>query len=427
VKKSTKVSNELPPATPATPRKVYVTPFTVEGADPTLAPRANAIRLAAIETLRAFPEIRITDNPAADVLSVTPTLRAGAAGPELALPGAAAIPVGDVAGGVPPVVQFVTAKLNLPPRISTSSAAMNAFGDAVSAVENAKIDAALRTTLKADPKFLPAQLMAMRFFTSEGKNADAVEAAKQVVMLDPTNMDAAHAVVTASLAAGDLTSAFNAYGAILKQDPKNADALNTLGRYALAAGDTQKFGTCLARVKPDQAMIHEPDVLVAAGRIDTAADKYYDVKVKNPGNVSLSLKIGRLSVLRHGVQIAEDELKNQQTMDPKYGAHILQAYIYAQGGNRAGAMTEMETAKASSKPGDEYYTDLAEVSALAGDPKATVDALENAANHKEPTAAYILASPLFTFLQSDARFNKVREKMTTGQLEIRTALGGVAF
>jgi hypothetical protein len=427
VRKSTKVSNELPPATPATPRKVYVTPFAIEGADPTLAPRASSIRLAAIETLRAYPEIRITDNPAADVLSVTPTLRAGAAGPELALPGAAAIPVGDVAGGVPPVVQFVTAKLNLPPRISTTSAAMNAFGDAVSAVENAKIDAALRTTLKADPKFLPAQLMAMRFFTSEGKNADAVEAAKQVVTLDPSNMDAAHAVVTASLAAGDLTSAFNAYGAILKHDPKNADALNTLGRYALAAGDTQKFGTCLARVRPDQAMIHEPDVLVAAGRIDAAADKYYDVKVKNPGNVALSLKIGRLSVLRHGVQIAEDELKNQQSMDPKYGAHILQAYIYAQGGNRAGAQTEMEAAKAASKPGDEYYTDLAEVAALAGDPKGTVDALENAANHKEPTAAYVLASPLFTFLQSDARFNKVREKMTTGQGEIRAALGGVAF
>jgi predicted Zn-dependent protease len=189
----------------------------------------------------------------------------------------------------------------------------------------------------------------------------------------------------------------------------------------------QKFGTCLARVKPDQAMIHEPDVLVAAGRIDAAADKYYDVKVKNPGNAALSLKIGRLSVLRHGVQIAEDELKNQQTLDPKYGAHILQAYLYAQGGNRAGALTEMDAAKAASKPGDEYYTDLAEVAALAGDPKGTVDALENAANHKEPTAAYVLASPLFTFLQSDARFNKVREKMTTGQLEIRTALGGVAF
>lgn len=422
-----KTSTALAPATAATPRKVAVPPFTVEGVDPTLAPRANAIRLAAIEVLRAFPEIRVTDATSPDVLTVAATVRAGAAGPELALPGGAPIPLVDVASGVPPVVQFVTSKLNLPPRISTTSAAMNSFGDAVTAVENAKIDAALRTTLKADPKFLPAQLMAMRFFTSEGKNADAIEAAKQVVQLDPTNSDAARTVVTASLAAGDLPTAFTAYNAILKKDPKNADALNTLGRYALAAGDTQKFGACLARVKPDQALIHEPDVLTASGRIDSAADKYYDVKVKTPQNAALSLKIGRLSVLRHGMQIAEDELKLQQTVDPKYGAHVLQAYLYAQSGNKAGAVTEMNAAKLASKPGDEYFTYLAEVSALANDPKGTVDALENAANRKEPTASYVLANPLFTFLQSDARFNKVREKMTTTQGEIRAALGAVTF
>jgi predicted Zn-dependent protease len=406
---------------------VYVQPFAVEGADPTLGPRANAIRLASIEVLRAFPEIRITDSTTPEVMTVTSTMRPGATGAELVLPGMPAASVMDVAGGVQPLVQFVTSKLELPARITTTTEAMNAFGDAVTAVENAKIDAALRASLKADPKFLPAELMAMRFFASEGKNADAIEAAKRVVLLDPTNTDAAHTVVSASLTAGDLATAFNAYGAILKKDPKNAEALNTLGRYALAAGDTQDFGKCLARVKADQATIHEPDVLLAGGRIDAAADKYYDVKAKSPGNVALSLKIGRLSVLRHGMQIAEDELKNQQSADPKFGAHILKAYLFAQSGNRPAAMSEMETAKAASKPGDEYYTYLAEVSALAGDPKGTVDALENAANRKEPTAAYVLANPLFTFLQSDARFNKVREKMTAGQGEIRAALGTVSF
>lgn len=426
VKAVTRKSTELPPASAATPRKVYLPPFGVEGADPTLAPRANAIRLASIEVLRAFPEIRITDATAPDVMAVASSLRTGATGPELSLPGGI-IPVTDVASGVQPVVQFVTSKLNLPVRISTTAEAMNAFGDAVSAVENAKIDTALRATLKADPKFLPAQLMAMRFFASEGKNADAIEAAKQVVTLDPSNLDAAHTVVTASLAAGDLPTAFSAYSVILKKDPKNIEALNTLGRYALAAGDVQRFGTCLARVKPDRAVIYEPDVLLAAGRIDAAADKYYDVKVKAPGNVALSLKIGRLSVLRHGMQIAEDELKNQQAGDPKYGAHILQAYLFAQSQNRAAALKEMEAAKAASQPGDEYYTYLAEVCALGGDPKATVDALENAANRKEPTASYVLSNPLFTFLQSDARFNKVRERMTAGQGEIRAALAGVSF
>jgi len=335
--------------------------------------------------------------------------------------------VADVASGVQSVVQFVTKKLNLPARITTTPEAMNAFGDAVSANENKKIDAALRATLKADGKFLPAQLMAMRFFVSEGKSADALEAAKQVVALDPSNFDAAHAVITASLTSGDLPSAFNAYGAILRKDPKNANALNTVGRYALAAGDTQKFAVCVARVRADEAAIHAPDVLVANGRIDAAADKYYDAKLKAPENVALSLKIGRLSVLRHGMQIAEDELKNLQAHDPQYSAHVLQAYLYAQSNNRAAAMGEMATAKAASTPGDEYYTYLAEVSALAGDPKGTVDALESAANRKEPTAAYVLSNPLFTFLQSDARFNKVREKMTVGQGEIRAALAGVTF
>jgi tetratricopeptide (TPR) repeat protein len=446
--KTGRLASGPPPATAATPRKVFVPPFSVEGVDGTLAARANAIRLASIEVLRAFPEIRITDAAAPDVLAVTSTIRPTASaapatatttGPapttttpavtaaELVLPDTPATPAPDVASGVQAIEAFVAKKLNLPARITTTPEAMNAFGDAVSSNENKKIDTALRATLKADGKFLPAQLMAMRFFASEGKAADALEAAKQVVALDPSNIDAAHTVIAASFNTGDLASVFNAYGSILKKDPKNTNALNTVGRYALAAGDTQKFAACLTRVKANDAAIHEPDILLASGRIDAAADKYYDVKLKAPENVAISLKIGRLSVLRHGVQIAEDELKNLQTRDPQYSAHVLQAYLFAQNGNRAAAMTEMATAKAASTPGDEYYTYLAEVDALAGDPKGTVDALESAANRKEPTAAYVLSNPLFTFLQSDARFNKIREKMTLGQGEIRAALGAVTF
>ncbi len=446
--KTGKSNGDPPPATAATPRKVFVPPFSVEGVDGNLAARANAIRLASIEVLRSFPEIRITDAAAPDVLAVTSTIRPTASaapttatttggpvtttaapviGAELVLPETPAIAVPDVASGVQAIEAFVTKKLSLPARIATTPDAMNAFGDAVSSNENKKIDTALRATLKSDGRFLPAQLMAMRFFASEGKTADALEAAKQVVALDPSNFDAAHTVIAAGFNTGDLASVFNAYGSILKKDPKNTNALNTVGRYALAAGDTQKFAACLTRVKPNEAAIHEPDVLLASGRIDAAADKYYDVKLKAPENVAISLKIGRLSVLRHGVQIAEDELKNLQTRDPQYSAHVLQAYLFAQNGNRAAAMTEMATAKSASTPGDEYYTYLAEVDALAGDPKGTVDALESAANRKEPTAAYVLSNPLFTFLESDARFNKIREKMTLGQGEIRAALGAVTF
>jgi hypothetical protein len=40
-------------ATPDNPRKIFVQPFTVEGTDPALADRANVVRLATIEVLRA--------------------------------------------------------------------------------------------------------------------------------------------------------------------------------------------------------------------------------------------------------------------------------------------------------------------------------------------------------------------------------------
>jgi tetratricopeptide (TPR) repeat protein len=439
-----------PPVSAANPRKVFVQPFAVDGADPSLAPRAYAIRMAAIEVLRAVPEVRIADSAAPEALVVAPTIRMGAVAapaavppgttaapppppppvPELVLGSAPPVAVPDVSSGVQSVLQFVAGQLHITPKFTTTPDAMNAFADSIVASatnDNPKADGALRTALKADPTFLPAQFLAMRLFATEGKSADAFEAAKQVLVLDPANLDAAHAVVNASLASGDLNGAFAAYNAILKHDPKNSDALNVLGHYALAAGETQKFATCLARVNPNEATIHEADALMAHGRIDTAADKYYDMKLKTPNNPSLSLKIGRLSVLRHGLPLAEDELKNLQTSDPKFGAHVLQAYLMAQSGNRAGAQQEMDKAKTASVAGDEFYTYAAEVAAIGGDPKATVDNLETAANRKEPTAAYVLANPLFTFLQSDPRFNKVREKMTLGQGEIKTALGAVQF
>jgi tetratricopeptide (TPR) repeat protein/class 3 adenylate cyclase len=441
-----------PPVSAANPKKVFVQPFAVDGVDPALAPRAYAIRMAAIAVLRAVPEVRIADAASPEALVVAPTIRMGAVAPPPALPAgstvtaptpppappvpelvlgsAAPVAVPDVATGVQAIVQHVAGELKITPKVAAPPEVMNAFADAIVASatnDNGKADVALRTALKADPSFLPAQLLGMRLFATEGKSADAFEAAKQVLVLDPANLDAAHAVVNTSLASGDLNSAFAAYNAILKNDPKNSDALNVLGHYALAAGDTTKFAACLARVNPNEATIHEADALLAHGRIDTAADKYYDVKLKTPNNPALSLKIGRLSVLRHGLPLAEDELKNLQTSDPKFGAHVLQAYLMAQAGNRAGAQQEMDQAKAVSVPGDEFYTYAAEVAAIGGDPKATVDNLETAANRKEPTAAYVLSSPLFTFLQSDARFNKVREKMTLSQAEIKTALGAVTF
>ncbi|HEX3579099.1 MAG TPA: serine/threonine-protein kinase, partial [Thermoanaerobaculia bacterium] len=69
----------LPPATAATPRKVVIEPFLVDPPDPALQQRADAIRLAADEILRSYPEVRVVDAKASDVSAYTAKLTGGAA------------------------------------------------------------------------------------------------------------------------------------------------------------------------------------------------------------------------------------------------------------------------------------------------------------------------------------------------------------
>ena len=64
---------------------------------------------------------------------------------------------------------------------------------------------------------------------------------------------------------------------------------------------------------------------------------------------------------------------------------------------------------------------------MGGDPRGVNDALERAAARKEPTASYVLTNPLFGFMQSDARFSKLRETLRAQQNEIRSALTGVTL
>lgn len=424
----------LPPATPSTPRKIVVKQFAVDANDPTLAQRAEAIRSAALEVLRAFPEVRVSDAPADDVTPFSATIRAGAAGPEIVpadgdgklAPASAML---DAASGIQAIVGYVAQELKIPARAATSEAT-NAFADAVAAMnanDAAKADAALRAAIKADPNFLAAQALAMRWYEKRGADADALAAAKQVAALEPNNIDAARHVARASLKTGDVAGALGAYGAVVKREPGDAEALNTIGKYAWSAGDTGKFGSVLQRLPQTHAALHAPDVLLAAGRFDAAVEKYYDVEQRDPENVALALKIGRIAVLRHSTEIAEIELKKLEAGDPAYGAHLLKAYIAAQKGDKSGAASELHAAQAGSKAGDDYYTSAAEIAAIGGDARGVVDALEKAADRKEPTASYVLANPLFGFLQSDSRFLKVRERLTAQQNDLRAALANVTL
>ncbi len=171
-----------------------------------------------------------------------------------------------------------------------------------------------------------------------------------------------------------------------------------------------------------QVAAHEPDALVAAGRIDSAMQRYYAVEETAADSASLALKIGRLSVLRHSLEIANVELEKLATQDPLYGFHMLGAYIAAEQRDRTKALSELQKALAVAQPGDDSWTSAAEVYAILNDTPNVLESLEKAAKRKEPTAAYVLAHPLFRYLHNDARFSKVREMFTAQQVEVRGAL-----
>jgi len=174
-----------------------------------------------------------------------------------------------------------------------------------------------------------------------------------------------------------------------------------------------------------QVEAHEPDLLAASGRIDSAIQRYYTIEEATPANSALALKIGRLSVLRHSLPIAEIEQKKLAQSDPLYGYHMLNAYIAAENQNRDAAMQELNKALAAAVPGDQSWTNSAEVHAILNDPPGVLAALDKAVQRKEPTATYVLAHPLFRYLANDPRFLELKTKMTEQQAEIRTALAQV--
>jgi tetratricopeptide (TPR) repeat protein len=419
------------PATIEHPRNVVLEPFVVDSPDPAVVERANAVRLGALEILRGYPELRIAEAAASDATAFSARVRAAATGPEIVatsgLKTSPPAPLADTASGIQTVVQWVIAEVQAKPRTYAADA-LNSFADAVvarSRNDAPRADASVRASLASDPKFLPAQLLAMELFASSGRDADAIAAAREVVALDPANLGAARKVARASLMSGDLQQAFALFDLVLRRDPKDAEALNHAARYALAAGDTEKFKALLARLAtlPSiQVEAHEPDLLASEGRIGVAIQRYYTIEETAADNSALALKIGRLAVLRHSLPIAEIEQKKLAQNDPLYGHHLLNAYIAAEKQDRATAKKELDSALASAVPGDASWTYAAEVHAMLNDTPSVLAALEKASQRKEPTASYVLANPLFQYLASDPRFLKVKERLTAQQAEIRTAL-----
>src|SRR5258705_9316615 len=130
--------------------------------------------------------------------SFSALLRIGAGGPEI-LPtegtkGAPPAALLGPASGIRAVGQWVVSEVSAEPRTYAVAEALNSFADAVvarSLNDPTKTDALLRDAMAKDPAFLPAQLLAMEYFSSTGKETDAVTAAKRVLELEPSNLQAA--------------------------------------------------------------------------------------------------------------------------------------------------------------------------------------------------------------------------------------------
>jgi hypothetical protein len=169
--------------------------------------------------------------------------------------------------------------------------------------------------------------------------------------------------------------------------------------------------------------VHAPDILVSTGKMESALNQYYDIESEVQGNPALTLKIGRISVLRRSLPIAELELKKLQSSS--YSYHLLNAYILASQNQRSAAEEQLDLAAAMSEPGDDFWTSAAEVYAMIGANEELIGALTKAAFRKEPTASYILNNPLFGYLRSDAQFQSLQLTLSAQQNEIRSALGQI--
>jgi tetratricopeptide (TPR) repeat protein len=174
-----------------------------------------------------------------------------------------------------------------------------------------------------------------------------------------------------------------------------------------------------------KAAAHAPDILLTQGRIEAAVQRYYTIEESVPDNPALSLKIGRLAVLRHSLPIAEIERDKLARTDPLYGHHLMKAYIAAETGQRETALRELESALAASVPGDDAWTCAAEIYAILADTDRVIESLRKAASRKEPTAAYVQGSPLFRYLENEPKFQDVKAMFAAQQEEVKVALAAL--
>ncbi|HVT04006.1 MAG TPA: hypothetical protein VHL58_11615, partial [Thermoanaerobaculia bacterium] len=414
--------------------------FTVESTDPAAVKAADAARRCAQEILRTLPGVQFVEDSQPGARVYGATIHGGAAGTEM-VPTAGGAPLGgpiSMTSAGAAVGQLIE-RIAQDAKVSPPTLNADAVGSLIAALEasgsdsrpdRARAVASLKAALQADPGFLAAQRLGVDIFEKSGDHADAIAAARKVIELDPADRTTSQKLTDWYKQSGDPGSVLDVYRSILRAAPDDREALAGIGRYALSAADANSFSRVLGKIsaKTDgSAVLFAPDILLATGHIDAAAQKYYDCESADPRNATLSLTIGRLAVLRRSLPIAAIEIGKLEKLDPAYGAHLLKAYVEAQNGRATTAIDELNAAASAPKVGPDFFTSSAEVYALLNQPQKVLESLKKAVDGSEPTTSYIISNPIFRYLQADPAWPSLSSRLGEQRRAVAARLGTLSL
>ncbi|MCM2314661.1 MAG: protein kinase [Thermoanaerobaculia bacterium] len=436
-----------PPAPPATTDTTATAVAPAAPPDPKLVAMANDIRATATAILRLEPTLTLADAAAptnrqlggllrkTDAgLVLVPTITEGGAtteGEPIALPAKAK---DNLAPSIE-LAHWMAAKLgkDATALVSGNPVAAKAFLEAVaqrSAGDSAKAIASAKKSVAADGNFLRAHRFLYELHTETGAIDDAYKDAVVIASLEPANMEIRTQLAKWEAERGQPAKAIEYLGSLMSAKGDDPAVITLVGEYSLSVANEAKFKHAVDKLAVARAVnprIHEPDVLLARGRVDASVKAYYKVQETQQDNPWLSLKVGRLAVIRRSDTIIQLEHDRQKRLGHPYTLPMMNAFVAAGQGDAATADTEIAKAEAAPERAADHYTLVAEINVLLNRQKLVLEALDRSVARSEPTLTYIVSNPLFGYLQADPRFTKltrvIREKSGT----LSAALDGLAF
>jgi tetratricopeptide (TPR) repeat protein len=282
------------------------------------------------------------------------------------------------------------------------------------------------TAVQSD--FVPGLRLQMRVLLALDQDDQAAETARRVAILDPRDAEIRKRLAEWEFERGNPGRGLVWLGALIEIEPNNIDALTRLGQYAAAVGDEERFNAAFARLKPlpnEHPRLSAGDIILARGRLDAAAKKYYEDLDTQPDNSMLSLKIGRVAVLRRSDTIIQSEIERLERLQAPFELAMMQAYVAANRGNVESAGLALRRAEETASPLDSVHTASAEVYLLLNRQQQVLESLEKAVARSEPTHDYILSNPIFGYLGEDPKFKRVLQKIGEQKESITAALGNI--